>query len=55
MAIRKTGSVTGQVTGTEPAPQIVREASACDLRITWIPEDDQELARENKAADSGDG
>jgi hypothetical protein len=47
MSIRKTGAVTGEVTGVEQQG-MAREAAAGQ---PWTPEDDSGLAAENEAAD----
>lgn len=51
MPIRKTGAAADQVVCGEQA-QMTREAA---LGTPWGPEDDKALARENEAADQGDG
>lgn len=50
MAIRKTGMITGEVTGVEG--QGIARTAALDAQ--WRPEDDEALAVENAAADQGD-
>jgi hypothetical protein len=49
MTIRKTGAVTGEVTGVEGG-SLAREASL----DTWSEADTQDLAAENEAADGTD-
>jgi hypothetical protein len=57
MAIRKTGAVTGQVTGVEGTDsEGITVTGSVSLRsgpsgLTWEQDDDQALAGENKAAD----
>lgn len=51
MVIRKTGSVTGEVTEVEPGDAVRITASG---HGTWGLADDQDLAAENAAADQGD-
>lgn len=50
MSIRKTGAVTGQVTGVDAQPEQGITAEAA-VRCGWTDEDDTELAAENTAAD----
>ena len=55
MAIRKTGAVTGQVTGVEQAPEeaITATASAAGPAPQWAVHDEAALLTENEEADRG--
>lgn len=57
MTIRKTGSVTGEVTGIEDDGQISKTGSSepfQDVRDAWGGTEEDALAAENRKADQGD-